>query len=44
MYDTEKSMLKPILAQDIRKLTGIQPYVKQATLSLVDVADTRFII
>ena len=44
MYDTKKSMLKPILAQDIRKLTGIQPYVKQATVSLFDVADTGFIL
>jgi len=37
-------MLKPILAQDIRKLTGIQPYVKQAPVSLIYVADTVFII
>jgi SagB-type dehydrogenase family enzyme len=39
LYNAKESMLKPILAQDIRELTGRQPYVKQAPISLVYVAD-----
>ena len=33
-------MLKPILGEDIRALTGTQPYVKDAAVNLVYVADT----
>jgi nitroreductase len=32
-------MLKPILAEDIRGLTGQQPYVGEAALNLIYVAD-----
>jgi nitroreductase len=39
LYDAKESTLKPILARDIREATGVQPYVKQAPVSLVYVAD-----
>jgi nitroreductase len=40
VYNAAGNSLKPILAQDIREATGMQPYVKQAPVSLVYVADT----
>ena len=39
LFDAKASLLKPILAEDIRKLTGTQPYVGQAAVNLVYVAD-----
>jgi nitroreductase len=38
-FDPKASLLKPILAEDIRRLTGTQPYVGQAAVNLVFVAD-----
>jgi nitroreductase len=38
-YDAKANILKPIEAGDIRGLTGTQPYVKQAAVNLVYVAD-----
>ena len=40
LYDPKANMLKPILAEDIRALTGTQPYVKEAAVNLIYVADT----
>ena len=40
LYDPKANVLKPILAEDIRALTGTQPYVKEAAVNLVYVADT----
>ena len=39
LYDAKAHMLKPILSEDIRALTGPQPFVKDAPLNLVYVAD-----
>jgi SagB-type dehydrogenase family enzyme len=39
LYDAKAHMLKPILAEDIRGLTGQQPYVGEAALNLIYVAD-----
>ena len=39
LYDAKKNLLIPILAEDIRGMTGTQPYVKQAAVNLVYVAD-----
>ncbi|MCG6533570.1 MAG: SagB/ThcOx family dehydrogenase [Syntrophales bacterium LBB04] len=39
LYDPKGNVLKPILAEDIRALTGTQPYVKEAAVNLVYVAD-----
>jgi nitroreductase len=39
LYDAKKSLLNPILAEDIRGKTGTQPYVKQAAVNMVYVAD-----
>jgi nitroreductase len=39
LFDAKENMLRPVLAEDIRGLTGIQSYVKQAPVSLVYVAD-----
>jgi SagB-type dehydrogenase family enzyme len=39
LYDAKKHMLKPILSQDVRALTGRQEFVKDAPLNLVYVAD-----
>jgi nitroreductase len=39
LFDAKASLLKPILAEDIRRLTGTQPYVGQAAVNLVYVAD-----
>ena len=39
VYDAKASRLNPILAEDIRGMTGLQPYVKGAAANLVYVAD-----
>ncbi len=39
LYDAKASRLNPILAGDIRGMTGLQPYVKGAAVNLVLVAD-----
>lgn len=39
LFDAKTSQLKPILAEDIRGLTGTQPFVKDASVNLVYVAD-----
>jgi len=41
LYDPQKHRLNPVLAQDIRALTGSQAYVKDAPLNLIYVADYR---
>jgi len=38
-YDATAHALKPILQEDVRALTGTQPYVKDAPVNLVYVAD-----
>jgi len=38
-YDAKSSLLKPILAEDIRGLTGTQAFVKEAAVNLIYVAD-----
>jgi nitroreductase len=40
LYDAKENVLRPILSEDIRELTGVQSYVKQAPVNLVFVADT----
>ena len=39
LYDAKAAMLIPILAQDVRSLTGTQPFVREAALNLIFVAD-----
>jgi SagB-type dehydrogenase family enzyme len=39
LYDAEGHLLKPILKEDIRHLTGRQAFVKEAPLNLIYVAD-----
>jgi nitroreductase len=39
VYDAKGNKLDPILAQDVRATTGVQPYVKDAPVDLVYVAD-----
>ena len=39
LYEAKPHTLKPILAEDIRALTGTQPYVKEAPVNLIYVAD-----
>lgn len=39
LYDAKSDLLKPILAGDIRGLTGTQAYVKDAAVNLIYVAD-----
>ena len=39
IYDAKAHSLKPILAEDIRFLTGRQPFVQEAPVNLVYVAD-----
>ena len=39
LYDAKAHMLKPILSEDIRALTGRQPFVKDAPVNFVYVAD-----
>ena len=40
LYDAKANRLTPVLAEDIRALCGTQPYVKNAAVNLVYVADT----
>jgi SagB-type dehydrogenase family enzyme len=39
IYDAKKHMLKPVLSQDVRVLTGRQEFVKDAPVNLVYVAN-----
>jgi SagB-type dehydrogenase family enzyme len=39
LYDARSNVLKRILAQDIRTVTGLQPFVKDAPINLIFVAD-----
>ncbi len=39
LYDVKPHVLKPVLAEDIRALTGLQAFVKDAPLNLIYVAD-----
>ncbi|MBN1291113.1 MAG: nitroreductase family protein [Candidatus Latescibacteria bacterium] len=39
LYDAFKNILQPVLAKDIRALTGTQPFVGDAAVNLVYVAD-----
>lgn len=39
VYDALNNLLNPILAGDIREMTGTQPFVKDAPINLVYVAD-----
>ena len=39
LYDAKTNLLNPILAEDIRGMTGRQPYVKEAAVNLIYVAD-----
>ena len=39
LFDAQANILKPVLAADIRALTGMQPFVKTAPVSLIYVAD-----
>jgi SagB-type dehydrogenase family enzyme len=39
VYDAKGNALKPVLAQDVRGATGQQPFVKEAAVDLVYVAD-----
>jgi len=39
LYDAKAHLLKPVLKEDIRALTGRQAFVKEAPISLVYVAD-----
>jgi SagB-type dehydrogenase family enzyme len=39
LYDAKAKQLRPILSEDIRALTGRQPFVAEAPLNLIYVAD-----
>ena len=39
LYDAKSHLLKPVLAEDIRALAGRQPFVEDAPLNLIYVAD-----
>ena len=39
LYDAKAHALKPVLAEDIRAATGLQPFVQEAPVNLVYVAD-----
>jgi len=39
LYDAKANLLSPLLAEDIRGMTGGQPYVKDAPVNLIYVAD-----
>lgn len=39
LYDAGKNLLVPVLAEDIREATGNQPFVKDAPVNLIYVAD-----
>ena len=41
LYDPKTNVLKPVVSGDLRALTGIQPFVKDAPATLVYVADSR---
>ena len=39
LYDAKTHALKPVLAEDIRAATGLQPFVQEAPVNLIYVAD-----
>ena len=39
LYDAKGNLLNPVLTEDIRAMTGRQPFVKEAAVNLVYVAD-----
>jgi SagB-type dehydrogenase family enzyme len=39
LFDAKAHLLKPVLAEDIRAMTGLQPFVKDVPLNLIYVAD-----
>lgn len=39
LFDAQQNMLLPVVAEDIRALTGQQPFVKDAPVNLIYVAD-----
>ena len=39
LYDAKRHQLQPVVAEDIRLLTGLQPFVKEAPMNFVYVAD-----
>jgi len=39
LYDAKEHVLKPVIKQDIRELTGKQSFVKEAPVNLIYVAD-----
>jgi len=39
LYDAKANILKPVLPEDIRAMTGGQPFVKDAPVNLIYVAD-----
>jgi nitroreductase len=39
LWDAQKNLLNPIVGKDVRGLTGTQPFVKDAAVNLVYVAD-----
>ena len=39
LFDAKANLLNPILADDIRSMTGRQPFVKEAAVNLIYVAD-----
>jgi nitroreductase len=41
LLDAKANVLNPVVAKDLRELTGKQPYVKDAPLNLVYVADAK---
>ena len=38
-YDPTKHLLRPVVLEDMREKTGVQPFVKEAPINLVYVAD-----
>jgi len=39
LFDAKAHTLKPVLAEDIRAMTGLQPFVQEAPVNLIYVAD-----
>lgn len=39
LYDAKANLLNPILAEDIRGMTGRQPYVKEVAVNLIFISD-----
>jgi SagB-type dehydrogenase family enzyme len=39
IYDAQKHQLNPVIAGDVRTLTGTQPFVREAPVNLIYVAD-----